>query len=57
MSIFLSDDKMVKIELEDDEEVIKRTVSKYGRIEGLKRWVGRPVRLIILKKDDKECKE
>ena len=54
MSIFLSDDKMVKIELENDEEVIQRTVSKFGRIEGLKRWMGRTVRLIILKKDDKE---
>jgi len=45
---------MAKIELKNGEEVIERVVTKFGRIEGMKRWVGRTVRIIISKKEDKE---
>ena len=37
MDIFLFGDKMVKIELEEGEEVVERIVTKFGRIEGMKR--------------------
>jgi putative transposon-encoded protein len=45
---------MARIILENGEEAIERVVSKFGRIDGLKRWVGRTVKLVVLRKDDKE---
>ena len=54
VGIFIFGDRMAKIELEDGEEVVERIVTKFGRIEGMKRWMGMTVRIIISKKDDKE---
>ena len=45
-------DDMVRIELETGEEAIQRIVTKYGRIEGLKKWVGSTV-MLIRTKDNK----
>lgn len=42
-------DDVVKIEISDGEEVIKRKVTKFGRIEGLRKWVGSNVTLIRTK--------
>lgn len=42
-------DNVVKIEISDGEEVIKRKVTKFGRIEGLRKWVGSNVTLIRTK--------
>lgn len=49
-------DDMVKIELETGEEAIHRTVTKYGRIEGLKKWEGSNV-MLIRTKDNKTPQE
>ena len=39
---------MVKIELNNGEEVIEKNVSKYGRIDGIKKWAGRRAKIIFL---------
>ena len=39
---------MVRIELNNGEEVIEKNVSKFGRIDGLKRWEGRRAKIIFL---------
>ena len=40
--------KMVKIELNNGEEVIEKDVSDLGRISGLKKWAGRRAKIIFL---------
>ncbi len=47
-------DDMVRIELETGEEVIQRTVTKYGRIEGLRKWVGSKVTIIRIKGNEEK---
>ena len=47
-------DDMVRIELENGEEAINRTVTKFGRIEGLRKWVGSNVTLIRTKNNNQE---
>ena len=39
---------MVKIELSDGEEVVDKVVTKFGRIEGMKKWSGKRVKVIVL---------
>ena len=48
---------MVKIELEDGEEAIEKTVSQFGRVEGLTKWKGRRVKIVVLKSIDKPSDE
>lgn len=48
---------MVRIELENGEEAIHRTVTKYGRIEGLKKWEGSNVMLIRTRDNNKTPQE
>ena len=39
---------MVRIELNNGEEVIEKNVSKYGRIDGIKKWAGKRAKIIFL---------
>lgn len=43
---------MNTIEVENVEEVIEKTVSKYGRIEGLMQWKGQTVKVLVLSNGD-----
>lgn len=50
--IYLYGDNMVKVELEDGEEAIEKRVSRFGRIDGLTKWSGKRVKIILLKQRD-----
>lgn len=39
---------MVRIGLKEGEEVVDKIVTKYGRIEGMKKYSGRNVKVIVL---------
>ena len=39
---------MVKVILEDGEEAIEKDISKFGRVDGLKRYVGRRAKIVVL---------
>jgi putative transposon-encoded protein len=40
---------MVRVILEDGEEALEKEISKFGRIDGLKRYVGRRAKIVVLK--------
>jgi len=42
---------MIKIELEG-EEIVDKVVTKFGRIEGMKKWSGRKVKVIVLEEGE-----
>lgn len=39
---------MGKVELEGIEEMVDKQVSRFGRIDGLKHWEGKKVKVVIL---------
>lgn len=44
---------MVKIELSGGEEVVDKVVTRFGRIEGMKKWCGKKVKVIVLEEKEK----
>ena len=43
---------MVRIELSEGEEVVDKVVTRFGRIEGMKKYSGRRVKVIVLEERD-----